>query len=537
MNKTLKTLGIVGSIILAGTAFPAHAAHRRPNVIVIMADDISAKEFPIYGADSHYGEIAKTPVIDRLATEGCYFSSVWASTVCMPTRAMLMSGRYAHLTKWWDNGQIGKGKGRGGYQVPDSSPLSIGHVAKKAGYQSMWVGKTHVTSGLNFTEFGFDECLFTPGEPGVRGNSPYEHFLNVKNKDFWNYHSFLWWPEVQVAFHPDHPEDPHHWVETGISDYGPDIEMEYILEFMERSGKQDKPFFVYHTCHLGHQAIDMADPKFNMTWPGTPTITWDPATQTYSRHEPKITPNGPVNTRGTTYTKENITPNEMKHQVEYLDYQLWQYLTKLKEMGQLDHTVIMFMADNGTKGWKASVVRQRGVHVPLVIYAPGQPEFVRGEQHVISDLTDILPTLADIMGSTLPPQEEYELSGQSLWPYLTKKQDSHRDWIYAFKGPNQIVRGKSLLRDGNGDWWDVSEIPSDLDAFPQVTDFEKLSLEQRKEKTMIEQVLKRFAREDVGGPHSFHADPSRKLSDQEIEKMRKKAAALERHLDGLGNGS
>ena len=169
------------------------------------------------------------------------------------------------------------------------------------------------------------------------------------------------------------------------------------------------------------------------------------------------------------------------------------------------------------------------MHVPFVVYAPGQPELVQGAQNIISDLSDMLPTLADIMGTQLPAQEDYELSGKSLWPYLTQQQKQHRDWIYGFKGKKQMVRGLHLMRDGNGDWWDASQIPSDLDQFPQIKDFSTLSAEQQKEKEQMEQVLARFAREDIGGPHSFHADPSRKLTEQEIEKMRAKAETLKRH--------
>jgi hypothetical protein len=52
-----------------------------------------------------------------------------------------------------------------------------------------------------------------------------------------------------------------------------------------------------------------------------------------------------------------------------------------------------------------------------------------------------------------------------------------------------------------------------VESFPQITDLNALSADQEKEKAMIEVVRKRFARTDVGGPHSFHADPSRKLSE------------------------
>ena len=112
---------------------------------------------------------------------------------------------------------------------------------------------------------------------------------------------------------------------------------------------------------------------------------------------------------------------------------MWQYINKLKEMGELENTVVIFTSDNGTKGWKASIEKQRGVHVPFVVYSPGQPQFAQGEQDIVSDLSDLLPTLAEIMGTKLPPQDEYELNGKSLWPYLTKQTDTHREWIYGYK--------------------------------------------------------------------------------------------------------
>jgi len=136
MTRFLNSLTLIALVFVA----PLQAAEHRPNVIVVMADDISTKEFAFYGSSSRY-EIGRTPVLDRLAREGCFIKTAWSSTVCMPTRALVMSGRYAHLTKWWDNGQFGKGPEGGIYEVPDSSPLIIGQVAGQAGYRSIWVGK------------------------------------------------------------------------------------------------------------------------------------------------------------------------------------------------------------------------------------------------------------------------------------------------------------------------------------------------------------------------------------------------------------
>ena len=102
--------------------------------------------------------------------------------------------------------------------------------------------------------------------------------------------------------------------------------------------------------------------------------------------------------------------------------------------------------------------------------------------------------------------------------------------IYGYKGNRQMVRGHHLLRDGKGAWWDASELPRDMDSFPPINDINALSPVQQKEKAMIDEVLKRFARTDIGGPHSFHEDPRRKLTEREKEKMRLKREKLEEHL-------
>lgn len=515
---------------LSAHAKPPAVSPSNPNVILIMADDISAREFEFHGSTKWTGTRAKTPVLDRLAQEGCHLSTMWSSTVCMPTRAMIMTGRYPHLTKWWDNGEFGRGKNGRPYAIPESSPLLIGKIAGQAGYRSIWAGKTHVTLNSRATQYGFDEGLFSAGERTDEEN-PHEHMRNVKDPTFWNSDSFYWWPQMQTMKPPK--GRPFQWVKTELNDYGPDIEMERIFDFMDRAKAQDKPFFVYHTPHLGHKAVDMADPKFEMTWPGTPRLTWNAKTRTYTRHAPKLTPQGQPNTPGTTYTKENITPNELRYHIEYLDYQVWQYLAKLREMGEWENTILIFTADNGTgnAAWKASVVRQRGVHVPCVIYAPGQKKFVKGKQDIISDLTDILPTLSDIMGSELPPGSEYELSGQSLWPYLTGRTARHRDWIYSFKGRRQLIRGQHLMRDGDGNWWDVGQTPADLDSFNPIANPAALTANQEAERKSLEKILTQFAREDVGGPHSFHADASMPITDAERKKMAAKEAARQRHFE------
>lgn len=452
---------------------------RPKNVILVMADDISAREFPIYESTKWYGDRrAKTPVLNRMATAGgCFIETAWACTICKPTRVMIMNGTYASNNKYWDNSHIGMDS-RTIYSAYESAPITLGNMSRDAGYANIWVSKTHIGGGCDILSMGFNEAVFNPAEParhmgwtpfGTPTPNPYPTFKTDDPKD-WDHISFYWWPEIQLINHPDHPNEPYTYVKTELNDYAPDLEMEYIFDFMDRSKAAGKPFFVYHTPHLGHTARDYAikAPKGTSEWIGTPELDYSKkgsAFGTYKRSSPEH-----ILQEDGRYKRVNITPKGISYHIEYLDYQLWQYIRKLEEMGELDNTVIIFTADNATQGWgKASIDRQKGPHVPLYIYAPGEKTLVEGRQNIVADLTDILPTLADIMGYTFP--ENYEkLDGKSLWPYLTGKSKKHRDYIYAMRLDAQLLRNDKVLRDGRGIWYDVGKRPGDYDSFTQIDD-------------------------------------------------------------------
>ncbi|MEM9253302.1 MAG: sulfatase-like hydrolase/transferase, partial [Planctomycetota bacterium] len=139
--------------LVALFAFSADALDK-PNIVIVFADDISARELPVYESsvwtrpgrvkdvnttDPAY--LAKTPVLDQMAEEGVAIRTAWSATICGPSRAMIMTGRYAHLHKWWHNNAKGKSPtGHWHWPLYESSPLQIGHVAQQAGYATMWAG-------------------------------------------------------------------------------------------------------------------------------------------------------------------------------------------------------------------------------------------------------------------------------------------------------------------------------------------------------------------------------------------------------------
>ncbi|MFD2256642.1 sulfatase-like hydrolase/transferase [Luteolibacter algae] len=533
------------TLLLAAHCATAHAKPpEKPNIILIYADDISARELPVYGSsvwtdpsghdtsDPKYR--AETPVLDKLAEKGCWITNAWAATVCSPSRAMMMTGRYAHLHKWWHNGDLGMTMTKSGklntWPLYESSPLLIGHVAQNAGYNTYWAGKTQMKNS-DLTKFGFDEGVFSPGEEGNK-ESPYSDFQIIAKKidgkqvmidrstgkegGLYPGSSYFWKPFVSLMNFPGEksamtwwPNTPETRKDFGVNTYAPDVELDYIFEFMERKKSTGKPFFIYHTSHLGHGYYDWFNPDFK-SWPGTPKVKWDG--KKYIRTEPTITKTADG------YDTSSITEQGIHHHINYLDYQVWLYQNKLEEMGIAENTVLIFCADNGTSGYgKSSKDRQKGCHVPFIIYAPGMTK--HGKQDVLLNLTDLLPTIADLGGYSLP--KGYEINGESMVPFLYTDKPDLRDWVYAYNGASQLIRGKKVLKDGNEKWWDVDNIPEDLISFDEIKDWNSVSETHRSERDKLEKILPDFDLHEKEHDDPNLPEAAKKPSDKKKKKQPK----------------
>lgn len=510
---------ITQNSLLAAAAFTLAApalADKKPNIVVYFADDISARELPMYKSSQWTPPTGKsttdpkyravTPVMDRLAQEGVAIANCWGATVSSPSRAQMMTGRYAHLHKWWNNGDCGTVLRNGQeekWPIYESSPMLISHVAKKAGYGTLWCGKTQMPYTYEIERYGFDEGVYTPGDLKQKDN-PYTDFYmkKVKGKGLVNIdtgekvhtyeqNSWYWQPHVMLVNHPSASKKTEWWPNTpksqkeyGLGTYGPDVVLDHAFDFMDRMQKQNKPFFIYHTTHLGHDAFNFFDPTTETHWPGTPKIEW--TGKKYKRTKPHITgDNGVYDTHGT------ITAPGMKGMVEYIDYQIWQYIEKFKKMGVDDNTILIIAADNATGHYgKGSIDSQKGVHVPMIIYAPGFKFKKHGMQDVLTNVADVLPTIAEVAGVKLP--KDYEVNGVSLWPYLTTDKKDHRDYIYSYRSDRQLIRGHLILKDGKDKWYDVSKPAADLVTFPQIKDWSQVSKAHRAEKAKLDKILPKY---------------------------------------------
>lgn len=411
MTKMIIRIGIL-LLMLLHTPFtfakPPRDADDRPNVIVIMADDVSWEAFGCYGADDY-----STPHIDALAAEGVRFRHAYSTPICTPTRVKLMTGKYnfRNYTHF-------------GYLNPKEK--TFGHLMKSAGYKTAIAGKWQLNGLYNSLpgsddptrplQAGFDESYLwqvTTGKQLKAGGG--ERF---------------WSPPLER-------NGKMQTVQDNLGKYGPDLFCDFVCDFIDRN--QDEPYFVYYPMVLVHDPF-VATPD---------TIGDSPRTQAANK-APK----------GKGARKENFVA-----MVNYMDKIVGRIVRKVAELEHLDNTIILFTADNGTNTsitsrWRGQDIRggkggmtDMGTHVPMVASWRG----MTGKGVVLDDLvdfTDFYATFAHAAGRARADDDPVD--GRSFFPQLQGKAGTPREWVFCHyqpywnKQPGQFARTEEfkLYRDG-----------------------------------------------------------------------------------------
>ena len=295
--KTVQwSLGSALAAPLLSSGAPSESP-RAPNIIFILADDVSAREL------STYNGTIPMPNLDRMAEQGIQFNTAWSTPLCSPTRAMLMTGKYPQNQGYWHNGV--------GPKVPyfeDPRHLPLLRMAKQAGYDIGWFGKLHNGEPENMPEIGVDEYLtyrYWKGYDGPdqgRGGPDRHGMYGV---------SWYWHPGLL---------DNGKGLPTTDADFGPDIELKHVCNFIKK--ERNRPFLAYWPSNLPHKAYD---PQ-KKTW--------------YYTDVPELDARG--NPTG------GKTPGSLEATMHYFDYLIGKLETRLKELGLDKNTVIFFAGDNGT---------------------------------------------------------------------------------------------------------------------------------------------------------------------------------------------
>jgi arylsulfatase A-like enzyme len=199
-------------------------------------------------------------------------------------------------------------------------------------------------------------------------------------------------------------------LETGPGDFGPDLYTNFVIDFMKRQKKAERPFLAYFPMKLPHTIAPG----------GLPT------TPTEGR---------PGSNRGGNLRKCNA----------YIDLLVGRIVQALDKEGLREHTILLFTSDNGGYPFGKMWATEYGARVPLVVNGPGYVK-ARPATDVLTEFSDILPTLLDFAGVQLP--EGYELDGRSLMPFLSGRTNEHRDWVYSYIGTARMIRDQRWLLEG-----------------------------------------------------------------------------------------
>jgi arylsulfatase A-like enzyme len=162
------------SIILFGLAAASMAAGK-PNIVLILADDVSADMFSCYGRPG----TARTPNIDRIAREGVQFNTCFAPAICGPSRALLMTGVYANHTGAYRNDIWLDGAKK---KLFEKHP-SWARLMRESGYKTAAAGKWHVSAEPWEEVVGFDEYCIYEGPDKIKGHFGIDVIADGRRED------------------------------------------------------------------------------------------------------------------------------------------------------------------------------------------------------------------------------------------------------------------------------------------------------------------------------------------------------------------
>lgn len=383
----------------------AFAKSKQPNIIFIMADDLGYADIGCYGQKN-----TLTPHLDKMAKEGLRFTDHYAgSTVCMPSRASLLTGYdQGHASVRGNPVWTNSGK-------PinlDPHEWTVANELKRVGYRTAIIGKWGLSEG------------------GAKGNFPSEHgfdyFLGYKTHSA--AHHYYWDTLYQNT-------EPYVLVDndfkTKQGEYTHDVFVKEALQYVEQN--KDAPFFLYLALTIPHMEItvpqDSKQPYLKLGWP--------------KRY---------MNTKG-HYKNDPEGNTTFAGMVSRMDRDMGRLFNKLKALGIDDNTVVFFTSDNGPefekndkffnsngdlRGGKRDLY-EGGIRVPMIVRGPG---LVRvGESHHISAFWDFLPTACDLAG--VKPKHK-DINGISFLPELLGKKQKAHDYLYwefnERQGPIQAIR-------------------------------------------------------------------------------------------------
>ncbi|MCU0781586.1 MAG: arylsulfatase [Akkermansiaceae bacterium] len=470
-------------ILAALLAVCGSAGAAKPNIIVILVDDMGFSDLGCYGSE------IPTPHLDALAAGGLRFTQFYNTARCCPTRASLLTGLYPHQT---GVGHMVEDRGAPGYRGRlNDRCATFAEVLKPAGYFTAMSGKWHVGQNGGVTPWGrgFDRSLNAAAGGFYQPSSPKAQlFLNGE----------------KIA--NDDPRLPKDW-------YSTDLWTGFGLKFIDEALAAKKPFFLYLAHNAPHfplqaPAADIA--RFR----GKYSAGWDALSQRRHARQVEL---GIVDQRWRPAPRpaavaawDDLTAAERDRfdhlmavyaaVVARMDRSIGDLVGGLKQRGVLDNTLILFMSDNGGNAEAGPSGRSQGdptagasdwfcgeswaflqntpfrrykhfnheggIATPLIAHWPAGITAKNELRHQPAHLIDIMATCVEVGGATYPEQLNGKpvlpAEGRSLVPAFAN-QPLRRDALFWEHEGNAAIRAgdMKLVRLGRNGPWELYDLKAD----------------------------------------------------------------------------
>jgi arylsulfatase len=479
--------------LAAGTAaaslLPSASTPKKPNFLVILADDMGFSDARCYGGDMD------TPNLDRLAANGVRFTQAYSTARCGPSRSCLLSGQYAQQTA-------------SDVMTPGKIPNYVRFIPdylKPLGYRNYHTGKWHMRHITGEGGVGFD-------------------------------HSYTMMDELRFFTQTNHMLDgeklptpgPGYYSTTAIADYG--------VRFLKEHASQhaDAPFFLYTAFHSPHfplqapqEDIDKYKDRFSEGWDTARERKWQRMTKmglincSLAPLEPNMwtswnTPDAELIAKigpgeiSRAVPWSSLTPEQKKLQrtkmaihaamITRMDIEIGKLLKQVDAMGALNDTVVLFLSDNGASseqlirgdghdstaplgsakthlglgpGWAScsnapfrlhkSWVNEGGTSSPLIVHWPSGIKGRNELRHDQCHFVDVLPTLVDLAGGKPVAESGPGLAGRSIAPAFNKDNSVTREFLYFNHNHNRAIRegDMKLIATGDDGPWELYNLATD----------------------------------------------------------------------------
>lgn len=502
---------IIGGGLLGFINKEKQPAAQKPNILVILGDDMGYSDLGCYG-----GEV-QTPNLDRLAANGLRFTNAYNSARCCPTRASMLTGQYQHKVGLDRNG---KSMNRSG--------VTIAEALKSAGYQTGMVGKWHLSEAVPLPDKQKHlDWLNHQYDPGI----PFAEISTYPvNRGFEKYYGIIW--GVVDYYDPFSLVDGDKPVKTVPKDYYiTDDFSSKATDYIRDFSKKDDPFFLYLSYTSSHWPVQ-APQKLIEKYIDKYKDGWDVLQQ--RRYDRQIKMGlltagnnqlSPIEGRKwkelSAKEKEFNVKKMATHAaiLDRMDQGIGRVLKRLKETGELDNTLIIFMSDNGASPeiprvpgydrpsetrdgqkllyadqipteaigkqisytgigpewanavnspyrlWKAESIGG-GVRTCMIVNWKGLKTKKGGTTDELTHVMDLLPTFLDLTGTPYPKEYQghkiNDMDGKSLLPtFMNKKRPGYPQLFFEHEGGRALIEGDWKLVQPKKQDWELFNIKAD----------------------------------------------------------------------------